>query len=68
MFFPSQITIVSLVGATSTVAFSEAGDSGSLIVERATGRAIGLLIARSPQRTIANHVGAVLKALGVQLA
>jgi hypothetical protein len=67
MFFPGQITIASVAGATSTAPFSKAGDSGSLIVERATGRAVGLLFAGSAQRTIANHIGAVLTALGVQL-
>ena len=64
MFFPGQITIAAIPGTTSTAPFSMAGDSGSLIVERATGRAVGLLFAGSPQRTIANHIGAVLTAAG----
>ncbi len=47
--------------------FSAAGDSGSLIVDRASGRATGLLFAGGPQYTIANHFGDVLTALGVVL-
>jgi hypothetical protein len=48
--------------------FSAAGDSGSLILERATNRAVGLLFAGSATDTIANHIGDVLQALNVQLA
>jgi len=68
MLFPGQITIASVAGARTTTPFSKAGDSGSLIVERTTGKAIGLLFAGSDQRTIANHIGDVLRALSVQLA
>jgi hypothetical protein len=48
--------------------FSASGDSGSLIVERSTGRAVGLLFAGSSTDTIANHIGDVLQALNVTLA
>ena len=48
-------------------AFSDAGDSGSLIVDRTTGQATGLLFAGSTRFTIANHIGDVLTALGVAL-
>lgn len=48
--------------------FSAAGDSGSLILERQTNRAIGLLFAGSASHTIANHLPAVLSALRVTLA
>jgi S1-C subfamily serine protease len=68
VFFPGQITIASVAGARSSSPFSKAGDSGSLIVERASGKAVGLLFAGSAQRTIANHIGDVLQALAVQLA
>jgi hypothetical protein len=47
--------------------FSDRGDSGSLIVDRATKRATGLLFAGSPTHTIANHIAVVLQALGVSL-
>jgi hypothetical protein len=47
--------------------FSASGDSGSLILERATNKAVGLLCAGSSSHTIANHIGDVLQALGVQL-
>jgi hypothetical protein len=48
-------------------AFSESGDSGSLIVRRPGNRATGLLFAGSGSHTIANHIGDVLAALGVTL-
>jgi hypothetical protein len=47
--------------------FSDGGDSGSLIVDRESGRATGLLIGGSPQFAIANHIGDVLHALNVKL-
>lgn len=62
--FESQIIIVGLSGQ----AFSDAGDSGSLILERSTQNAVGLLFAGSPSHTIANHLENVLQALNVQLA
>lgn len=45
--------------------FSDQGDSGSVIVDRATGRPVGLLFAGSPQYTAANPLGAALAQLGV---
>jgi hypothetical protein len=48
--------------------FSAAGDSGSLILERPTNRAVGLLFAGSSTHTIANHIQDVLTALSVTLA
>lgn len=62
--FESQIIIVGL----SDQAFSDAGDSGSLILERRTQTAVGLLFAGSTSHTIANHLDNVLQALKVQLA
>jgi hypothetical protein len=61
--FESQIIVVGMNGAQ----FSDAGDSGSLIVERGTNAAVGLLFAGSPSHTIANHISAVLAALNVGL-
>jgi hypothetical protein len=63
LFFKGQVIIAGIDGQS----FSAAGDSGSLIVERGTGRAVGLLFAGSPVRTIANHIGDVLQALNVTL-
>ena len=60
--FVDQIVIVGLSGS-----FSDAGDSGSLIVRRTGKRATGLLFAGSASHTIANHIGDVLTALGVTL-
>ena len=60
--FSNQILIVGTPGS-----FSTNGDSRSLIVDRATTRATGLLFAGSSTHTIANHIEDVLAALGVSL-
>jgi hypothetical protein len=60
--FANQIIIVGTPGS-----FSTNGDSGSLIVDRTTKRATGLLFAGSASHTIANHIEDVLAALGVTL-
>jgi hypothetical protein len=62
--FHNQIIIKGLNGQ----AFSDEGDSGALIVERNTSRAIGLLFAGSTSHTIANHIGDVFQALNVSLS
>jgi len=64
VLFTDQILIV----GHNAQPFSAAGDSGSLILERGTNRAVGLLFAGSTSHTIANHLGEVLQALGVTLA
>ena len=48
--------------------FSDAGDSGSLIIDRSSQQAVGLLFAGSTTHTIANHIEDVLSAFGVMLA
>lgn len=62
--FQEQIIIVGSSGSP----FSAAGDSGSLILQRGTNKAVGLLFAGSNTHTIANHLGDVLQALKVTLA
>ncbi len=62
--FRNQIIIRGLNGE----AFSDDGDSGALIVERNTSRAVGLLIAGSSSHTIANHISEVFSALNVSLS
>ncbi|MGH9871510.1 MAG: hypothetical protein ACRD9S_03465 [Pyrinomonadaceae bacterium] len=62
--FENQIIVKGLNGES----FSDKGDSGALILERNTSRAIGLLIAGSASHTIANHIGDVLQALNVSLS
>jgi hypothetical protein len=47
--------------------FSDAGDSGSLIVDSNNNDPVGLLFAGSSTSTIANPIGAVLTALGVTI-
>jgi len=61
--FDEQIVIRSL----NRRKFSDSGDSGSLIVEKPTGKAVGLLFAGGTGYTLANPIGAVLKALKVRL-
>jgi hypothetical protein len=61
--FSDQMIIVG-DGGTS---FSDSGDSGSLIVDRSTKRATGLLFAGSDSHTIANHITDVLTALKIVL-
>jgi hypothetical protein len=61
--FEDQIIIVGDQGS-----FSAAGDSGSLILERQSNKAVGLLFAGSQTHTIANHIRDVLQALAVTLA
>lgn len=60
--FDNQILVMTPGGS-----FSAAGDSGSLIVDRKTKRATGLLFAGSSSHTIGNHIADVLAALGVTL-
>jgi hypothetical protein len=60
--FADQILIVGSKGA-----FSGAGDSGSLIVERKSKRPVGLLFAGSATSTMANHIEDVLGALNVTI-
>lgn len=62
--FADQIIIV---GTPSPGGFSTNGDSGSLIIDRSTKRATGLLFAGSNTHTVANHIADVLAALGVTL-
>lgn len=62
--FSSQIIVVGSHGQS----FSDAGDSGSLILQRGTNKAVALLFAGSKTHTIANHIGDVLTALKVKLA
>ena len=47
--------------------FSAGGDSGSLILERNTQKAVGLLFAGSSTHTIANHIDDVLRSMNVSL-
>ena len=62
--FAEQIIIVGINGQS----FSASGDSGSLILERSTQKAVGLLFAGSATHTIANHFGEVLQAFKIRLA
>ncbi len=61
--FQNQIIIVSLTAN----AFSQGGDSGSLIVSDRGNSPVGLLFAGSATTTIANHIPNVLSALNVTI-
>lgn len=54
-------------GSNSTM-FSDSGDSGSVILQRGTNAAVGLLFGGSPSHTIANHMANVLRSLRVRMA
>lgn len=47
--------------------FSEAGDSGALVIEEGSRRPIGVLCGGSPKRSIVNRIGPVLDGLGLGL-
>ncbi|HYM60603.1 MAG TPA: hypothetical protein VEZ11_06900 [Thermoanaerobaculia bacterium] len=64
LVFRSQIIVVGAAGGS----FSAAGDSGSLVLERTSNKAVGLLFAGSASHTICNHIELVLQKLGVTLA
>jgi hypothetical protein len=57
-----------LIKGVNNQPFSDGGDSGALVVERATGKAVGLLFAGSPSHSAANHIEDVLATLHVRLA
>jgi hypothetical protein len=64
----SATFIHQIVITGSNGAFSDSGDSGSLIVtDNSTANPVGLLFAGSPSTTIANPIGAVLAELGQEL-
>lgn len=62
--FDNQIIIR---GSNNTM-FSDSGDSGSIILQRGTNAAVGLLFGGSPSHTIANHIANVLRSLRVRMA
>lgn len=63
LIFEDQI----LIRGDARGLFSDAGDSGSVIVERSTRRAVALLFAGSETHTVANHLSGVLARLAVNL-
>jgi hypothetical protein len=62
--FENQI----IIHGSNNQMFSDSGDSGSIILQRGTNAAVGLLFGGSPNHTIANHIGSVLQSLGVRMA
>ncbi len=62
--FENQI----IIHGTNNSMFSDSGDSGSIILQRGTNAAVGLLFGGSPSYTIANHIANVLRSLRVRMA
>jgi hypothetical protein len=60
--FIDQIAILGLNGP-----FAGDGDSGSLVLERESNRAVGLLFVQAGTYSLANHISTVLSGLGVVL-
>lgn len=63
ILFHDQIAIKSM----DSFPFSEQGDSGSLVLEEATGRGVALLFAGSPSISFGNHIADVLASFQVEL-
>jgi hypothetical protein len=61
--FENQIIVVGTGGQ-----FSDSGDSGSIILQRGTNKAVGLLFGGSSSHTIANHIRNVLRSLRIRMA
>jgi S1-C subfamily serine protease len=61
--FENQIIIYS----SNNKMFSDSGDSGSLILQRGSNAAVGLLFGGGPDHTIANHIANVLRSLRVRI-
>jgi hypothetical protein len=66
--FEEQIHIWGYDEQQGTVPFSEPGDSGSLVFEWETGKAVGLLFGGSPAMSLATPIATVLDTLNVTLA
>jgi hypothetical protein len=60
-----QVGFIDQVLATR---YSKGGDSGSLVVEKATGKIVGLHFAGSPEGSVFNPIGDVIKALKFDFA
>ena len=56
-----------LIGGVGKKSFSEAGDSGALVVDRKSKRPVGLLFGGTDRYTVANHLPDVLTHLGVSI-
>jgi hypothetical protein len=62
--FDNQI----IIRGSNGTSFSDSGDSGSIILQRGTNAAVGLLFGGSSSHTIANHIANVLRSLRVRMA
>ena len=49
------------------IRYTKGGDSGSLVLDQATGKAVGLHFAGAKKGSVFNPIGEVLSALGVKL-
>jgi hypothetical protein len=65
--YEGEIGEVGFVDQVLCSRYTEGGDSGSLVIDKATGRAVGLHFAGASGGSVFNPIDEVLKALGVQL-
>lgn len=65
--FEGDIGKVGFVDQVLCTRYTEGGDSGSLVIDQATGRAVGLHFAGASGGSVFNPIDEVLKALGVKL-
>jgi hypothetical protein len=65
--YEGEIGEVAFLDQVLCTRYTEQGDSGSLVIDKATGRAVGLHFAGANGGSVFNPIDDVLKALGVKL-
>ena len=65
--YEGEIGEVGFVDQVLCTRYTDGGDSGSLVIDKATGRAVGLHFAGANGGSVFNPIDEVLKALGVKL-
>jgi hypothetical protein len=65
--YEGDIGEVGFIDQVLCTRYTDDGDSGSLVIDRATGRAVGLHFAGADGGSVFNPIDEVLKALGVKL-
>jgi hypothetical protein len=65
--YEGEIGVVGFTDQVLCTRYTNDGDSGSLVIDKATGRAVGLHFAGAEGGSVFNPIDEVLKALGVKL-
>ena len=65
--YEGDVGVVGFIDQVLCTRYTDVGDSGSLVVEKATGRAVGLHFAGAEGGSVFSPIDEVLKTLGVQL-